>query len=102
MKLSPVFRPNERPLFFNFQKARRDDFTSYFGSHYPFAKEYSSLSLFSTATLLTSLALNAAKSSIFFDCIKRQPKAWWSTEVEDVVSERRKAFAAYHRSDEDR
>ena len=28
--------------------------------------------------------------------------AWWSTEVEQAVSERRKAFVAAHRSDEDR
>ena len=28
--LSLVFRPNERPSFFNFQKARWDDFASYF------------------------------------------------------------------------
>ena len=50
--------------------------------------------------LFTSLTLNAAKSSIPFSCIKRPPKAWWSAEVEGVVSERRKAFAATHRSDE--
>ena len=46
--------------------------------------------------------MNAAKSSIPFGCIKRPPKAWWSAEVEEAVSERRKAFAAAHRSDEDR
>ena len=28
--------------------------------------------------------------------------AWWSAEVEQAVSERRKAFVAAHRSDEDR
>ena len=44
----------------------------------------------------------AAKSSIFFGRIKRPPKTWWSAEVEQAVSERRKAFAAAHRSDEDR
>ena len=43
-----------------------------------------------------------AKSSIPFGHIKRPPKAWWSAEVESAVSERRKAFAAAHRSDEDR
>ena len=32
----------------------------------------------------------------------RPPKAWWSAEVEEAVSETRKAFAAAHRSDEDR
>ena len=74
---------------------------SYFDSHCPFAEEYSSLSLSSAAALFTSLALNAAKSSIPFR-IKRPPKAWWSAEVEEAVSERRKAFAAVHRSDEDR
>ena len=46
--------------------------------------------------------MNAAKSSIPFGRIKRPPKAWWSAEVEQAVSERRKAFAAVHRSDENR
>ena len=100
--LSPVFRPNERSPFFNFQKARWDGFASYFDSHCPSAEEYSSLSLFSAAALFTSLTLNTAKSSIPFGRIKRPPKAWWSAEVEQAVSERRKAFAAAHRSDEDR
>ena len=76
--LSPVYRPNERPLSFNFQKARWDDFASYFDSHCPSAEVYSSLSLSSTAAFFTSLALNAAKSSIPFSRIKRPPKAWWS------------------------
>ena len=97
--LSPVFRPNEHPPSFNFQKAHWDGFASYFDSHCPSAEEYSSLS--SSATLFTSLTLNAAKSSISFGRIKCHPKAWWSAEVEQAVSERRKAFAAAHRSDED-
>ena len=96
--LSPVYRPNERPPSFNFQKARWDDFPS----HCPSAEEYSSLSLSAAAALFASLALNAAKSSIRFGRIKRPPKAWWYAEVEQAVSERRKAFAAAHRSDEDR
>ena len=100
--LSPVFYPNERVPSFNFQKARWDDFASYFDSHCPSAEEYSSLSLSSAAALFTSLTLNAAKSSISFGCIKRHPKAWWSAEVESAVSERRKAFVTAHRSDEDR
>ena len=100
--LSPVFQPNECPPSFNFQKARWDDFVSYFDSHCPSAEEYSSLSLSSAAALFTSLTLNAAKSSIPFRCIKRHPKAWWFAEVESAVGERRKAFAAAHRSDEDR
>ena len=94
--LSPIFHPNERPPSFNFQKACWDDFDS----HCPSAEEYSSLS--SAAALFTSLALNAAKSSIPFSCIKRHPKAWWSAEVEGAVSERRKIFAAAHRSGKDR
>ena len=98
--LSPVFRPNECPPSFNFQKARWDCFASYIDSHCPSAVEYSSSSLSSAAALFTSLALNAAKSSIPFGRIKRPPKAWWSAEVEQAVSERRKAFAATHRSDE--
>ena len=100
--LSPVFCPNEGPPSFNFQKARWDGFASSFDSHCPSAEEYSSLSLSSAAALFTSLTLNAAKSSIPFGRIKRPPKAWWSAEVEEAVSERRKAFAAAHRSDEDR
>ena len=100
--LSPVFRPNARPPSFNFQKARWDSFASYFDSHCSSAEEYSSLSLSSAAALFTSLALNAAKSSIPFGRIKRPPKAWWSAEVEETVRERRKAFAAAHRSDENR
>ena len=60
-----------------------------------------SLSLSSAATFFTSLALNAAKSSITFGRIKRHPQVWWYAEVEKVVSERCKAFAAAHRSDED-
>ena len=100
--LSPVFRPNKRPASFNFQKARWDGFASYFDSHCPSAEEYSSLSLSSAAALFTSLALNAAKSSIPFGRIKRPSKAWWSAVVEEVVSERCEAFAAAHRSDEDR
>ena len=100
--LSAVRRPNEHPPSFNFQKARWDDFASYTDSHCPSAEEYSSLSLSSAAALFTSLALNAAKSFIPFGRIKRPLKAWWSAEVESVVKERRKAFAAAYRSDEDR
>ena len=82
--LSPVFRSNERPPSFNFQKARWDGFASYFDSHCPSAEEYSSLSLSSAVALFTSLTLNAAKSSIPFGRIKRPPKAWWSAEVKDA------------------
>ena len=84
--LSPVFRPNEHPPSFNFQRAPWDGFASYFDSHCPSAEEYSSLSLSSAAALFTSLTLNAAKSSIPFGRIKRPPKAWWSPEVEEAVS----------------
>ena len=85
----------QRTSPFYFQKARWDGFASYFDFHCPSAEEYSFL-------CCCSLALNAAKSSIPFGCIKRHPKVWWSAEVESVVGERRKAFAAVHRSDEDR
>ena len=100
--LSPTHRPNERFLFFNFQKALWDDFASYFDFHCLSAEEYSSLSLSSAAGLFTSLALNAAKSSIPFGRIKRPSKTWWSAEVESAVSESLASFAAAHRSDEDR
>ena len=94
--LSPVFRPNERPPSFNFQKARWDGFDSHCSS----AEEYSSLS--SAAALFTSLALNATKSSVPFSRIKHYSKARWSAEVEGAVGERRRAFANAHRSDKDR
>ena len=94
--------PQRASPSFNFQKACWDGFASYFDSHCPSAEEYSSLFLFSAAVLFTSLALNAAKSSLSFSRIKRPPKAWWSAEVEEAVSERCKVFAAAHRSDEDR
>ena len=90
--LSVFFCTNKCPPSFNFQKDRWDDFALYFDFH---------CSLSSAAALFTFLTLNAAKSSIFFGRIKRHPKAWWSAEVE-AVSERRKAFAAAHRSDSDR
>ena len=114
--------PQRASSFLNFQKARWDDFVSYFDSHCPSGQEKETskrqrkeketsillqrntrLFLFSLLLLsFTSLALNAAKSPIPFGRIKRHSKAWWSAEVEDGVSERRKAFAAAHRSDEDR
>ena len=100
--LSLVFCPNNRrPPPLNFQKAHWGGFASYIDSHCPSAEEYWSLSLSSAAALFTSLALNAAKSSIPFGRIKRRPKAWCFAEMEEAVSERRKAFAAAHRSDED-
>ena len=80
------------------QKARWNDFHSHCFS----AEENSSLSLASAAALFISLTVNAAKSSIAFRRIKRQPQAWWSAEVEEAISERRKVFAAPHRSDENR
>ena len=86
----------------NFQKARWDHFAYCFDSHCLSAEEYSSLSLSSASALFNSLTLNTAKSSIPFGHIKRHPKAWWSAEEKEVVSKRRKAFAAAHRSDEDR
>ena len=57
------------------------------------------LFLSSAAALLTSLALNVAKSSIRFGRIKRHLKSGVNDEVEEAVSE---SLAAAHRSDEDR
>ena len=99
--LSPVFRPNERPASFKFQKAPWDGFASYFDSHCASAEEYSFFSPFSAAALFTFLAQIAAKSFIPFGRIKRPPEAWWSAKVESAVNERRKAYAVVHRSDED-
>ena len=68
------FAPTSAPLPSIF-KARWDDFAFYFDSYCPSAEEYSSLFLSSAAALFTSLALNAAKSSIPFGRIKRHPIA---------------------------
>ena len=46
--------------------------------------------------------MNAVKSSIPFGRIKRPLKAWCSAELEEAVSKKCKAFAAAHRSAEDR
>ena len=100
--LSLSYRPHEHPPSFNFQKACWDDFAFYFDFYCPFAEEYSSLSLSSAGALFTSLTPNAPNTSIPFDCIKCPPKAWWSAEVEETISEKRNAFTATHSSDEDR
>ena len=83
------FCPKKRHPFFNFQKTRWNDFAFYFDSHCSSAEKYSSLFFSSAAALFTSLTLNAAKPSIPFGRIKRHPKAWWSAEVKEAVSERR-------------
>ena len=96
--LSLVYRPNERPPSFNFQKAHCDDFAFYFDPHCSSAEEYSSLSLSSAAALYLS---GTECGQIFhpFGRIKRRSKAWWSAEVKGAVSETGKAFAAAHKSD---
>ena len=99
--LSPVFRPNERPPSLNFQKARWDGFASYFDFHCPSAEEYSSLSFLWCCFFYLS-GTECGQVFHSFRRIKRHSKAWWFAEVEEAVSERRKTFAAAHRSDQDR
>ena len=101
LSLSPVFRPNERLLPSIFRKLA--------GMALPLIltltvlqQRNTRLFLFPLLLLSLPLTLNAAKSSIPFGRIKRPHKAWWSAEVEQAVSERRKAFATAHRSDKDR
>ena len=79
---SPVFCPNERPP---------STFKKLVGMTLLFT---STLTVFlqRNTRLFTSLTLNLTKSSILFGRIKRHSKALWSAEVEDAVSERRKAF----------
>ena len=67
----------------------------------PLPEEYSSLPLSSATALFTSVALKKSKFSIPIGHIKRQSWAWWFSEVEEAVSEKRKAFAVAHGSDED-
>ena len=65
----------------------------YIDLHCPSTEEYFSICLLSAAGLFTCLSLIVAKSSIAFGSVERQPQAWWSSEVEEVVRERHKAFA---------
>ena len=44
----------------------------------------------------------AQKGSLWLSYFKRHSKAWWSAEMKETISERRKVFAVAHRSDEDR
>ena len=87
--LSPVFRLNERPPSFNFQKTCWDDFAFYFDSHCPSEEEYSSL-YFSAAALFTFLTSNAVKFSIFLAASKNAdlkpggPPKWKKQLVKDV------------------
>ena len=97
--LFPVFRPNERPSSFNFQKARWDDLSPTLTLTVLLQRN---IRLFPLLLLILPLWLECSKSSISFGRIKRHPKAWWSAEEKEAISERRKAFAAAHRSDEDR
>ena len=84
--LSPIFHPSKRLPSFNFQKACWDALPF---SLTPTVLLHRNARLFlSPLLLLSALALNAAKSSIPFSCIKRHPKAWWSAEAEEAVSER--------------
>ena len=98
--LSPVFRPNELPLPSIFRKLAGMGLLPTL-TLIVLLQRNTRLFL-SAAALFTSLALNATKSSIPFGRIKRPPKTWWSAEVESAISERRKAFTAAHRSNEDR
>ena len=97
VSLCPVFQNSIRPFPSIFRKLV--GLTAfYFDFHCPFSEKYSSLS--SASALFTFLTLNAAKSSIPFGRIKPQPNAWWSAEVEEAVSERRKAFPSIYRSND--
>ena len=74
------------------QNAHRYNFTSFLDSHCPSAEEYSSLSACTECNQIVHS----------FPTCSTTTQAWWSPEVEEAVRERRKAFAATHRSDEGR
>ena len=82
--LSLVFRPNERPLLSIFRELAGMALPLTLTLTVP--QQRNTLTLSSAAALFTSLAMNAAKSSIPFGRIKRPPKAWWSAEVKEAVS----------------
>ena len=81
--------PNAQPSFYNFPKARSNDFDSHRSS----AEKYSSFSC--AATLFTSLSPNAATFFLLIDRVNLN-----LGEVEDSVSKRLETFAAAHRSNE--
>ena len=57
--------------------------------------------LFSCAAAsLAFLALNATKPNIFFSCVKRQFRAWWSSKVKEAARKRCNIFASVHQNGE--
>ena len=85
--LSP-FCPNKRPFFSIFRKLA--GMTLLLTLSLPFCRGIP-VSFSFLCCPITSLALNAAPSSISFGRIKRQPKAWWSADGKDAVSKIRRA-----------
>ena len=97
--LSPVFRPNKRPPS-TFRKLAEMTLPP---TLTPTVLLQRNLVSFSFLCCCSLYLFGTECGQIFhsFGRIKRHPKAWWSAEVKVAVSERRKAFAAAHRSDED-
>ena len=89
--LSLTFCPNEHPQSFNFLKACWNNFASYFDSHYSFCRRI----LISFSSLSPNLPFLLAASNTILK--PGGPLKWKKRLVKD-----NKAFAAAHRSDEDR
>ena len=100
--LSTDFAPNERRPSFNFKKARWDVFSSTVSSLCPDPDSYSSLSLSKAANLFSSIVVQTAKSSIPFGRTRQLPKAWWSSELAELVKKCRQAHRKAHLSEEHR
>ena len=78
--------PNKR-ISISFQKDFWDGFSIYFFYLCSPAKKYLFLFLPVAVALSTFLALETVKSFVPFGHIKRQPRVWWSFQVEEAMSE---------------
>ena len=100
--LSQHSPPNEHRPAFNFKKARWDVYSSTVSSLCPTPDSYSSLSLSKAANLFSSIVVQAAKSSVPFGRTRQPPKAWWSSELAELVKKRRQAYRKAHLGEEHR
>ena len=100
--LAHSFSPNQRRPAFNYKKADWGVFSSTVSSLCPTPESFSSLSVSKAAALFSKIVLQAAQSSVPFGRTHQPPKAWWSSELAELVKARRKAYRKAHLSEENR
>ena len=99
---SPLINSSHRPLSFNYNGARWDDYLTYIDTHCPTPSGFAALSLSGATCTFARLLGDAAASAVPFFSIGLPAEAWWSPEVADTVARRRKAFAEARCSEGDR